>query len=655
MKHFAIVFLLLFAVAGLEAQTTIYTQNFSTFPPTGWTNVDNTGTTAGTWKRVTTAGPLFTTRSNGYAIFDSDGLGNDGKPEDASLTSAAINCTGHSYVALEFQSLFAQYANSEGKVLVSNDGNTWTEVYSVTNSSVANPEIVRVNLTNLAANQLTVYIRFNFTGDWDNFWAVDDIKVYEMPTLDIAIDKITNDRFVGLSNQQIRGVATNYGATPITSFDLSYSDNGGAAVSQNLSGMSILPFESYSFTMNQPIVMSTPALHTVNVTASSPNGGIDAVTSNNVNSTEISSLSAIADKNVLMEEFTTCQCGWCPAGHYISSQIEAQNSYFIPVNIHAGFGTDAMTITEASTLATAFANGAPTANVDRVYWPGEEEVAISRNIWEDKTIERHAKITPASVSATSTYDNGTRSLTVNVTAKFFGPVYGNFRVNAYVVEDSVTGTGSGYNQSNYLSGTNGFQAYPTYSLPDPIPGYIHRHVQRKALGGAWGSSAVVPATTADGGEYTKSYTLTLPVAVNADRCKVIAFVHEYDADAHSGKNEIFNAVSLSLNGSASQNATPAVYVSGLNEVLSSISKINLYPNPATDVVNVEFNLTNESTISMEVYNMLGQAVYSIPQTNLQKGGFRSEINTSDFENGVYFVAVKNGDRVAQTLKFVVSK
>lgn len=656
MKHFTLFALFIAAmVLGANAQTTIYTQNFATFPPAGWTNVDNTGTTAGTWTRVTTAGPLFTTRSNGYAIFDSDGLGNDGKPEDATLSSGAIDCSGHSHVALEFQSLFAQYAASEGKVSVSNDGTNWTEVYSVVNSSTVNPEIVRIDISNIAANQTTVYIRFNYTGDWDNFWAVDDIKVYEHPTLEITLDKLTNERYVGLSDQHVTGVVVNNGATVINSFDLTYTDNGGAAVSQNFSGLSILPFQSYSFSMPQIIAMSTPTLHVISATVSSPNGGADFDITNNTAQTEVSALSAIAEKNVLMEEFTTCQCGWCPAGHFIASQIENQYPYFIPVNIHAGFGTDAMTITDASTLAAAFANGAPTANVDRVFWPGEEKVAISRGDWENRTVERHAKVTPATVAATSTYDDVTRNLSVDVTAKFFGVINGNFRVNCYLIEDSVAGTGSGYNQSNYLSGTNGFQSYPAYSLPNPIVGYFHRHVQRRAFGGAWGSAAVIPATTADGGEYTKNYTFTIPAGVNTQRCKLVAFVHEYNSTANSGKNEVFNVVELPLNGSATQSSTPSVYVSGVADLQSSLSSVALYPNPASDLMNIEFNLSSDSYVGFEIYNMLGQSVYTVPQTNLAKGGFRVPVNTSTFENGVYFVVVKDGNKVANTLKFVVSK
>lgn len=662
MKNLSLVVLVLLAsIATLHAQPTpFYTQAFSTFPPSGWTNVDNTGTTAGTWKRVTTAGPLFTTRTNGYAIFDSDGLGNDGKAEDASLTSAAINCSTHAHVALEFQSLFSQYAASEGKVYVSNDNVNWTEVYSVNSSSTANPEIIQLDITSVAANQATVYIRFRYTGDYDFFWAVDDIKVFEPDALDVAVVSVNNDRFVGLSDQTITGTIKNLGYNIVDNVTLSYTDNGGNAVSQTLYNLNLGTFKTYDFALSNKVVMNTPLLHTLVVSSMAPNNGIDQDNTNNSITKDVTALSAIPERNVLFEEFTTCQCGWCPAGHYIASQIETGAPYMIPVNVHAGFGTDAMTTTEASALAASFANGAPTASVDRVLFKGEEKVAISRNIWEEKIVARHTQISPATIEATSNYNENSRMLNVTVTAKFYGEAKGTFRVNCFVVEDSVIGSGSGYNQSNYLSGTNGYQNYPTYSKPDPIPGYIHRHVERQALaggtsGGAWGTAGIVPATTADGGTYSQTYSVTLNSNWDASHCKLVAVVHEYNSNPSTDQNQVFNVVELPLNGSVTQTATPATYTTGIEQLNNPLSKVSLYPNPATDVVTLEFGLNSDANLSYDVTNMLGQVAYSVPAVELTKGGFRSTINTSDFANGVYMVSVKNNGRTVQTLKFVVNK
>lgn len=652
MKKFTLTASMLSAIViGLVAQTTIYTQNFSSASlPAGWQNVDQAGNGAGTWTRKTSAHSFASTSaSNGFYIFDADLLGNDNKPENADLISGAINCSANAHVALQFEQYFQQYQAATGTVFVSTNGTNWTQVYSVNNTS-PNPEVVTVDLTPYAANQATVYIKFNYSGDYDYWWAVDDIKLFEPAPLDIAVSTLNVPKYAGLSNEFISGVVTNKGFNTITSFDLAYSSNGGAQVSQSFTGLNIGAFQTYAFQFTTPLAMTTPQKYAVDVVAIAPNGGTDADATNNTKSADIIALSAIPDKNVLMEEFTTTPCGWCPDGHVVAQQIKDLHSYFIPENIHAGFQTDAMTTTEASAYASAFADGAPTACIDRVLWQGEERVGVSRNTWQDRVEEREAEITPATVSATSSFNASTREVTVNVTAKFYGAVSGTFRLNAHLVEDSVTGTGSGYNQSNYLNTQAG---HPMQGRGNPIVGYVHRHVFRKALGGTWGATGVVPATTANNGEYSTTFTYTIPAANNAERCEIIAFVHEYNSSSSSGKNEVLNVVALPLNGSATQNATPAVY-SSISDNQSALSSVSVFPNPANDIVNINVKVGADSKFAFEVYNMIGQGVYSVAPAEFTKGSSMLQLNTSSYENGVYFIAVKENGKTVSTQRFVIN-
>lgn len=673
MKKFLLAFAA-FVSLGLQAQTTIYSQNFSnTSLPTGWQNVDQSGNGAGTWVRKTSSHSFAsTTASNGFWIFDSDAKGNDNKAENADLISAAINCSGYSHVTLQFEEFFAQYASSAGTVSVSTDNSNWSEVYTV-NTTTDNPHVVKVDISGLAANQSTVYIKFNYQGDYDYWWAVDDIKIYEPAAVDIALTGLTLTKYVGLSDQPVKGTVSNEGYNTITSFDLSYTVNGGAAVNQSFTGLNIQPFQTYNFQFSQRIPMATAQKYDIAVTASAPNLGSDADLTNNSQSGSVVALSAIPEKTVVLEEFTTVPCGYCPGGATRVNEVEADatvGSKVIPVALHAGFGTDGMTITEHSTLATAFASGAPTACIDRVYWEGEDDVAVGvagmgsgpeSNYWLQLSTERATQVVPANVSATSTYDAGSRVVNASVTANFFAAVSGDFRVNLYVIEDSVVGSGSGYDQHSYYHDSpttlNPWLNVGTSNLGSgtwAIAGYVHNHLLRKAVGGAWGTSAVVPATTTDGGQYTYQYSYTLPSGWNADHVHLVAMVHEYNANAKSGHNEIMNAVEVPLNGTVAQTSTPSVYQpNAINEV--NVSNISLYPNPASNVVNINYSVANDSRLSFEVYNVLGQNVYSTTPNQFGKGDFKTSINTAAFENGVYFVSVKDNGRVINTLRFVISK
>ena len=71
-------------------------------------------------------------------------------------------------------------------------------------------------------------------------------------------------------------------------------------------------------------------------------------------------------------------------------------------------------------------------------------------------------------------------------------------------------------------------------------------------------------------------------------------------------------------------------------------KVNIYPNPANNVLHVTANGFNK----MEIINFLGQVILS---ENVANSNF--EVNVSDFNSGVYFVRFQ-GDNGTITKKFV---
>lgn len=650
MKKFTLsLSLIVLAVGGIFAQTTIYTQNFSgTNLPAGWQNVDNTPNNAGKWTRKTSAHSFAsTTATNGFMIFDSDLLGNDNKGENADLISGAINCSANANVALQFEHFFQQYASSTGTVFVSNDGINWAQVYTIS-STTSNPATVVIDITPVAAYQTTVYVKFNWIGDYDYWWAVDDIKLFEPAPLDISVESISMDQFVGLGSKTVSGVIKNNGANTINSFDLSYTDNGGAAVSQSFSGLSIQSFQTYNFSFNQPIAMPVAALHNIVVTATAPNNGNETNTANNSATKSVTSLSGLPTKNALIEEFTTAPCQFCPRGTTEMNKILATHNNIIGVALHAGFGTDAMTIPDHSTVANAFTSGAPSAAIDRVLFEGEEEVGVSTNVWETYSVQQSTKVTPVSIIADNVYNPNTRELTVNASARFYGPINDDFRINCYIIEDSVTGSGSGYNQVNAYNGTASSE---WYQKGNPIVGFAHRHVCRQMLGGAWGTASVIPNPTTDGGLYTKQYSYTLPAGWNDSRVKVVVLVQHYSNTATD--RQVLNALEIHLNEADSTSVASGN--TSINETEANVAAISLYPNPATDVVNVTYSLKNAASVSFEVFNIIGQNVQTTKHSELAQGDYRSTINTSDFKNGVYFIAVKEENKVVNTLKFVINK
>jgi hypothetical protein len=183
-----------------KANTSILTQDFSstTFPPTGWTNTVVSGTATLKWTRGTSLALAWddlndqgTTFAAGYAMVNSDGYGSGHPAENCALQSPVMNCSSYTNVWVSYNEYFRQYASSTGHLEYSINGTTWTSVYAAEtglaqDEATANPNMVDVNLPN-AAGQAAVYIRFHWTGAYDYYWVVDDIKVYSRPANDMAL------------------------------------------------------------------------------------------------------------------------------------------------------------------------------------------------------------------------------------------------------------------------------------------------------------------------------------------------------------------------------------------------------------------------------------------------------------------------------------
>ena len=82
--------------------------------------------------------------------------------------------------------------------------------------------------------------------------------------------------------------------------------------------------------------------------------------------------------------------------------------------------------------------------------------------------------------------------------------------------------------------------------------------------------------------------------------------------------------------------------------LSQEETIHVYPNPATDILKIVFDDTNQHSLHIKILNSIGQLVFS--RDGNSKNQF--EINVSDWANGVYFIDVRVDNVEKATLKFV---
>ncbi|MEO5572139.1 MAG: S8/S53 family peptidase [Bacteroidia bacterium] len=87
-------------------------------------------------------------------------------------------------------------------------------------------------------------------------------------------------------------------------------------------------------------------------------------------------------------------------------------------------------------------------------------------------------------------------------------------------------------------------------------------------------------------------------------------------------------------------------ITGLQEISTDENEnyFSTFPNPASDQVTLNFNLSDPSEVSLVVYNSIGEEVYKIKRKVGQTGKQSLVLNTKNFENGVYFINLKENGR-----------
>ena len=77
-----------------------------------------------------------------------------------------------------------------------------------------------------------------------------------------------------------------------------------------------------------------------------------------------------------------------------------------------------------------------------------------------------------------------------------------------------------------------------------------------------------------------------------------------------------------------------------------------YPNPASSVVNFDYNINSSDRASVSVYNLLGQEVRNQQLNSLQG---RLSVSVADLNEGIYFCKLFVNGCAVKTEKFVVKK
>jgi hypothetical protein len=445
---------------------------------------------------------------------------------------------------------------------------------------------------------------------------------------DASIYKILVPAYTEFKSIIWTGVFKNSGADTLHSVIINVKIDNGTVTQLAQTGLKVSRNQTWPFSAPAILNLTKEGKTVIKAWTSLPNGVEDQ---NHANDTLVQTIQVIEkypEKSILIEEVTGAWCGYCPRAPIIYN-VNVRPAY--PKTIFTALHTgDGMAISEANDFKNTYVTGVPTGFVDRKKTQTDAGITFAPESWQTLLANLDNKFTPVDLKVYNYYDPATRNWKIDVVGDFVFDVTANYRMNCYIIEDSLYGTGSAWDQRNFF---NGGASSPYQSLQgagDPIPGYRHNHVIRKMLGGSWGQSGIIPASVKKGERYVYSQTFKADVKWNMDHVHLVGIVQQWDTDIF--KRPIINAVEGEvklLTGTSPLELNP---------------RFHLFPNPASETVWIEFNSASLSGAIIQVINATGQKVYSRTLAD-QTGNLSVPVSLKSMAPGIYFVRLVTAQKV----------
>ncbi|HVA97914.1 MAG TPA: T9SS type A sorting domain-containing protein, partial [Bacteroidia bacterium] len=229
---------------------------------------------------------------------------------------------------------------------------------------------------------------------------------------------------------------------------------------------------------------------------------------------------------------------------------------------------------------------------------------------------------PFKIGLSATYSPSTNTYAVTANIKSFGTIASGLKAQVVLTVDTMT--------------------YALNQSTETIPQYVFPQVAEDMMPNSNGTTltAFTPEQTQT---VNVSWVKNHPWAANRS-------AYAYDSTTTHITVFIQNNSGKYIYQSAT--CVPSILL-GIKEN-SSLSYLDIYPNPATNVATVAFGMKQSENVLITVYNMLGQKVMTENEGVLAQGEHSVKLDASDLSNGIYYVNVIT-DNNSITKKIIISK
>ena len=559
--------------------------------------------------------------------------------KDGYLNFQGANATGtfHSNVFFRANGDLEVTAGPGGEILSGSYNNgSWNTIRFEANLN-SNAWELFVNNVSQGEYQAETYaiamINFYPTSNASDFW-IDNISYnytpFTSPTRNGAIAVLGIENGLATQQREVEITIRNLGTTPITSFDIDVT-TGGTPLNQSVTNVNIAPNADYSFVMNSQVIL-TSGLNSFTGTIKNVNGTLlDDATFDDSKSIQLTPVTPADDKFVIGEEATGTWCGWCPRGDVaLKTMEEKYPGFFQGIAVHNG---DPMAVAVYDQGMNTKISGYPSALVDR-------QADIDPGAFETDFLQRVTVAPNAKITNGATYDANTGLLEVSLNVDFLQAVSGNYKIACVIVEDSVTGTASGYNQSNYYAGGSNGVMGGYESLPGTVPAaqMVYKHVARFIAPNFTGIPNAFPVSVTQGASYVHNFRFNIS-GLNKDKIHIVGMILSPNGQVDNGSS------------STIPEAVAAGFVVSTKDISYVPDLINVYPNPANDKLNILVqDIKNGGITELQVLDMSGKLIMT-QNVDLIQGANRSTLNIAELAAGTYVLKLNNEKGGAYTTTF----
>lgn len=228
------------------------------------------------------------------------------------MVMPAVDLTGVSSVVFSFKHALDNYSGGHtlGVATSSDGGTTWNVGWQQTYSS-SNVWTVTENISTADMGNNNVNFCIFYTGNSYNInnWYFDDIEVFSMENLDLALNSIDMNSTMGAGNANVTFTVQNKGVETINQFKMGYQINEEEPVEEIFDiSLSSLDVQQISFA---ELASLTPGSYNITVSIMEVNGGDDDDPSNNTLEKTISVAFGETQRIPMIEHFSSSTCGPC--------------------------------------------------------------------------------------------------------------------------------------------------------------------------------------------------------------------------------------------------------------------------------------------------------------------------------------------------------